>query len=208
MKNLMKNWDINQLHSCAYRSQGNSKVERVHRTVKRIVKRTGRSVEESVFWYNSTSGLHERSPFELMFGVSPRKPGIAGVNRRLVEPPKMLNTNYVETERNPFVVGDCVYLRKPSGKCDDVWTGPHVMTRILSSVSVELGDDGISRHVAHLRKVPGSLMNDACMIDDDSVGNYESETCESEETVPAGPSPRRSTRPTRRPLWHDDYVFF
>lgn len=208
MIELMKEWDINQLHSCAYRSQGNGKVERVHRTVKRTAKRSRRSIQESVFWYNSTAGLHAKSPFEFVFGVPPRKPGIACVERRSVESnTNVPNTNYADTERNPFVVGENVYLRKPSGRCDDEWTGPHVITQILSSVSVELGDDGISRHVAHLRRVPGSFVNDVRARDGSVVAECEPERSGSEELVPTEHPCRRSNRQRRPPHWHKDYVF-
>ena len=50
MKELCQNWEIEQVFSAAYRPQGNGVVERVHRTIKRSVGRTKRSVEESVFW--------------------------------------------------------------------------------------------------------------------------------------------------------------
>ena len=46
---VLSDWDVRQELACAYRPQGNGVVERVHRTVKRIVQRSGRSVEEAVF---------------------------------------------------------------------------------------------------------------------------------------------------------------
>jgi len=156
---LMADWGVKHTFSCAYRPQGNSRVERIHRTIKRSVMRTGRSVEEAVFWYNCTKGLSDESPFEIVFGVPPRKPGIAKVQRETVrvetDEKRATQERYDDLSRNPFFVGDLVYLRKPSGRCDDIWDGPCVVTKIISSVSVEIKDDGVPRHVSHLRLVPG-----------------------------------------------------
>lgn len=54
------------------------------------------------------------------------------------------------TKQNPFSVGDKVYLRT-DGKCTSEWSGPHRVTAIRSVVAVELDDDGISRHIVHLK---------------------------------------------------------
>ena len=51
----------------------------------------------------------------------------------------------------PFVVREKVYLRPPSGNCQEQWSGPHTITNINSPYSVELNEDGISRHTSHLR---------------------------------------------------------
>ena len=50
MQQLLEVWDVQPDYSCAYRAQGNGLVERVHRTIKRMVARSGRGVAEMVFW--------------------------------------------------------------------------------------------------------------------------------------------------------------
>ena len=57
-------------------------------------------------------------------------------------------------DANPFVVGDRVFL-KGSGRYMDAWGRPHRVTCFWSSVAVELGGDGVKRHVTHVRLVPG-----------------------------------------------------
>ena len=160
---LLREWEVALLLSCAYRHQGNGIVERVHRTVKRTVERTRGSVDEAVFWLNNTCGERAASPFELVFGARCRKPGVS--TRRVVveRPPSPLapldssaSTHYQDCTRNPFSIGDQVYLRLPDGRCDREWSGPHRVTAVGSSVSVTLDDDGVSRHVSHLRRVPRS----------------------------------------------------
>ena len=61
-----------------------------------------------------------------------------------------------DTDRDPFEVGDSVYLRPLSGRCDLKWSGPHRTESQRSAVSLEIGSDGVSRHVSHVRLVSGS----------------------------------------------------
>ena len=56
----------------------------------------------------------------------------------------------MNTDRNLFVLGDLVYLRPSSGKCDVEWSGPFRVTRLFSSVSLEVNDDSIRRHVSNV----------------------------------------------------------
>ena len=159
-KDVLENWNVGHILTCAYRPQGNGIAERVHRTVKRAVKRSCRSVEEAVFWVNNTRGERKLSPFELVFAASSRKPGVTTDRTEIIRP-KQGNDKidnefmYLNCDRNPFLVGDLVYLRQPGSRCDTAWSGPHRVTDILSNVSVQLDADGIARHVSHLRLVPG-----------------------------------------------------
>ena len=121
---LLRSWDVNQILTCAYRPQGNARVERMHRTIKRSVARTGRDIEEAVFWYNVTKNSRGECPFEMVFGTLPKRPGISGVRREVVSDEKGFaeckSRNYEDVDRNPFVVGDLVYVRNPGGRCDGV----------------------------------------------------------------------------------------
>ena len=75
---LLEAWDIAADFSCAYRSQGNSIVEWVRRTIKRMVARFGRCAEQMTFWYNTTAGERIASPFEMVFGAKLKMPGVTG----------------------------------------------------------------------------------------------------------------------------------
>ena len=157
---LLTVWNVRQLLAGAYRPQGNGVVERVHRTIKRMVARTQRSVAECVFWLNSTKGGREYSPFEAMFAAKPRLPGVRPDRIEVQRGPRLeplLQVQREDEEHNPFVVSDRVYLRPPSGKCNETWTGPHQVTAVRSRVLVELDDDGVARHISHVRRVPVAL---------------------------------------------------
>ena len=103
--------------SCAYRPQGNGMIERSHRTVKRSVARSNISVAEAVFWCNNSSTGDNHSPFELLFSMQCKKPGICSdrkvLNRSdLPESPLMEHPDsvYLDIEKNPFTVGYQVYF--------------------------------------------------------------------------------------------------
>ena len=150
--NLFEYWEVRHVLTCAYRPQGNSVIERMHRTVKRTARRGGKSIEEAVFWVNSTSSDGGPSPYECLFCARSRKPGVSPRRVEVARPrrPRAENSDdYEALDRNPFVVSDSVYLRAPSGRCDEEWSGPHRITSVKSAVSVVLGNDGVSRHVSH-----------------------------------------------------------
>ena len=69
---------------------------------------------------------------------------------------------------NPFEVGDRVYLRPPSGRCDEPWTGPHRVTDVKSRALLELDGNGVARHISHVRKVPRALNTEASNDNTDS----------------------------------------
>ena len=159
LQKLLKVWEVTTDNSCAYRAQGNGIVERVHRTIKRMVARSGRSVGEMAFWYNATRGEHPASPFERIFCAKPRMPGVTERREEvqrdwpvLEDQPTVDDTRF-EVERNPFVVGEEVFLKQGS-RCDKQWSGPHRVTDVKTSVSVTLDGSNIPRHVSHLRRVP------------------------------------------------------
>ena len=158
LRHLRDVWAIRAVFSCAYRAQGNGLVERVHRTIKRMVARSGRSVEEMTFWYNVTQGERSASPYAMVFGAKPRMPGVTD-GRQEVErtwprmPCRVDGTQFDEVTSNPFVVGDQVFLKSGS-RCDIPWTGPHRVTGVKSNVSITLDGSDVPRHVSHVRRVP------------------------------------------------------
>ncbi len=160
-RHLLASWGVRQEFACAYRSVGNSLAERGHRTIKRMVARSGRSVHEMAFWYNNTrASKQEATPFELVFATKPRLPGVR-VNREDIVRPQLFDQGKTnasrqrrrDASRNPFSIGDAVFM-KESKSCVKPWSGPWIVSRVLSNVAVELNHDGIPRHVSHLRRVP------------------------------------------------------
>jgi len=154
VKKVLEKWTVKQRFSSAYRPQGNGLAERVHRTVKRTLARTSCTVEEAVFWINATKANESKlSPFEILFRARPRRPGIDSAREWIKKPvEESQKTNRDEECRNPLQVGDSVYLRPGDGKCDKEWTGPHVVSKVMSPVTVELDHDGVTRHTNHCRK--------------------------------------------------------
>ena len=225
MKSLMDRWDIVQEFSCAYRPQGNGISERNHRTIKTMAARSANSIEECVFWYNTTSGVKQIPPYNIMFHSCSRLPGVLK-DRTLVckDTPDLMKESpeldeHRHPHRNPFVPGDSVYLRT-DGRCDSEWSGPHRVTRIISDVSLEVNSDDIPRHISHVKRVPQKLEN--------NIHGEDSNSSESEDesilipvdfpntpsrldgditpvTVTPPLSPRRSPRVRRRPTYLNDY---
>lgn len=229
VKELLKEWEVVSELSCAYRPQGNAIVERVHRTVKRSAARSRRGVEEAVFWLNNTRGNSHASPYELVFAARSRKPGVSEQRESIERPPltrRTSSSDYRDVDRNPFSVGNRVYMRAPDGRCDSEWSGPHRITSILTSVSVEVNEDGVARHVSHLRAVPSDRCEEASLegegqevsqgrgggswdseseVTSGSVADVELEGEDSDTSGHHDDSLRRSSRSRSRPRWWDDY---
>ena len=81
-----------------------------------------------------------------------------------------------EATKNPFSPGDQVYLQH-SSRCDVPWSGPHRVTEVKSAVVVELDNDGVLRHVSHLRRVPTRQLPASVSVDEETSDN-ESDTSE------------------------------
>ena len=182
VKMLLIEWKVNHELSCAYRPKGNGKIERSHRTIKTIASRTNCNIAEAIFWYNVTSGTSKISPYELVFGAKARIPDIRPKRIEICRPKRMSTgvTEVRDPSRNPFVVGEKVYL-KTSSRCDVPWTGPHRVTSINSDVSVELDGDGVARHISHIRRVLSKNGNDG--FDDDDEDDEDDEDDDIDDEV-------------------------
>ena len=170
-KEFLLSWDVEAVLTCAWRPQGNGCVERVHRTIKRMVARTGKSVESCVFWYNVSRGGRSESPYEAVFSAKSRIPGVRRCRQaihRVVSSERSAEIPGRGIERNPYVLGDLVYLKPPGGRCFEPWSGPHRVTSIHSAVTIELDNDGVSRHVSHVRRMPKRLESSRGNEDDSS----------------------------------------
>ena len=221
MQSLLNEWQVEHRFTCAYRPQGNGICERNHRTIKTAVARSGSSVEEAVFWYNATRGERRVAPFVWMFGATPRIPGIQQHRMDADRPQETEQSDEEEDQLdNPFSAGEKVYLRR-NGRCDEPWSGPHVITGVRSPVAVELDNDGITRHVSHIRRVPTTvrvLTEVSASSDEESSTDEIAERTSSEvpassddgsssgsEEVPE-PEERRPVRARRWPARLQDYI--
>ena len=233
IQELMLKWGIIHQKSCAYRPQGNGMIERNHRTIKTINARSGNDVTECAFWYNVTNGRRKASPYELVYHAKAKLPYIREHRENhCVEDSTDDEKQELENaaEKNPFVVGDYVFLRS-SGRCNDQWTGPHRVTNVNNEVSLEINDDGVSRHVSHVRRVPTAKvttennsmesdtssenedeeipMDQASSPNTDEEDMHETEiTREEDITIPARETTvsRRSSRMRQRPGYLNDYI--
>ena len=207
---LLADWRVEQLLAGAYRPQGNGVVERVHRTIKRMVARTGKIVPECLFWYNSTRGGRRCSPYESVFAAKPRMPGVRAERMESQRPQdrSVPRVAAEDEEHNLFVIGDQVYLRPSNGQCDVQWSGPHRVTAVKSRVLLELDEDGVARHISHVRRVPSnacdeSMSEQSSSEDDMDNASASGSDCDGDaEQVrePADPPLRRSERLRRARL--------
>ncbi len=198
-RNLFEKWEINQTFSCAYRPQGNGVVERMHREIKRAVGRSGRSVAECVFWHNNSCLSEVGVPFETVFSSRCKKPGVNNVWKNIHRNEferKLKDNGYNDLTKNPFLVGDKVFLRNPKGKCDVPWSGPHTVTRLFSKTSAELNDDNIRRHISHMRIVPKTKHKNEPDIE------FEVDFKNNDAVHPTSGRPQRLKKAL---IWHNDY---
>ena len=135
-------WGMVVRYRCAHVPSGNGVSERCHRSIKTIAARKRCSVAETVYRYN----------------VMPRSddPVTSPANQLFRYEVRLLDIDSVEGHDSPSVgrhgysVGDRVWVRHPSRRCDVPSTMGRV-TRVISDQNVEV--DGMSRHVRDLRLV-------------------------------------------------------
>ena len=141
-KQLLAKWDIDQVFSCAYRPSGNGVIERHHRTIKRMVARTGRKVEDMVYWYNNSPNSDGVVPADSLYSYKPRLP-----NMKCRDEPKELLAKNVSAS-NTLAAGDMVYVKPPGARCMDRWKLGKI-DRVVSDTAVQV--DGTNRHIADVR---------------------------------------------------------
>ena len=147
-------WGVAVHYRCAYVPSGNGIAERAHRTIKRIAARHQCPVDEAVYWYNASP----RGP-SYSDAAAPAN-GIYSYKIRLLGLDRVVDSVEV---KGPYKVGDSVWV-KPSGvRCDRRY-GKGVVSKLVSSVSVEV--DGIPRHIRDLRPASEGVETE----DDDTVG--------------------------------------
>jgi len=194
IKNLLDEWNVKQVFRCANRPSGNGIVERVHRTIKRMAGRSGRSPLAMVYFYNIsplTADKLDTSPYYLLFN---RQPCVYRVERH-------------RRVLHDFEVGDEVYVKPMNAACHSAWPVGRV-TNLGEGVAVEV--DGIRRHMSDLRRVPVEAVprlgsGGSVEFDFEPEGVISDEISDSDESVGRSPIVRRGGRIRRRPRWMDNY---
>lgn len=137
-------WGIAVRYRCANVPSGNGISERCHRTVKTIQARKGCSVAEAVYRYNTMPKGNDAAsaPANQIYQYEIRLLGIDEANE-----------HHPADNQNRLTVGDRVWIRHPSRRCDAQSTQGTV-TKVVSAQNVEV--DGMPRHVRDLRVVASS----------------------------------------------------
>lgn len=134
---FISRWGATVRYRAAHVPSGNGISERNHRSVKTIAARKGCTVAEAVYRYNvmPRSDAPASSPADMLFNYTSRVHDVDA------------HANLSE-EQSRYSVGDQVWVRDPSRRCD-VPSSLGTVSRVVSSQNVEV--DGVSRHVRDLR---------------------------------------------------------
>jgi len=177
METLCEQWNIVRRYRAAHRPSGNGIVERNHRTVKRVAKRSKISPLQAVFWYNmvprSEGGIHS-VPSTMLHRYSFRDPD-----------------QCIESEECPISsvkIGEKVWVKPPDAKCTTKWKLGTV-TKIASPSNVEV--DNCPRHILDVRRMFNTDEEDEC-----DGGTPEREVNDIADR------PQRQRRP---PIWLNDF---
>ena len=136
-----------------------------------------------------------------VFGATPWLPKSSSARKNVQRPDRVRVIPAEENrEQNPFFVGDRVFLQR-SARCDVPWSGPHQVTAVKSVVTVELDNDGVTRHIGHLRCVPIQGHGE-CASQSESSSSSEASDCEQFEDE--HPQPVHERHP---PIHIRDYVW-
>ena len=156
-KSFLENWGVSLIFCCAFKHSGNGIVERNHRTIKRMVARSGKTPEDMVFWYNNTPNSANVIPAAATYTYQARLPG----EPESAGSPGDRHT--VSTEMNPYRVGDEVFVKPGRARCDKRWKLGTV-TKLISDKVVEI--DNIDRHIADVRlSATGALQTTRDAVD-------------------------------------------
>ena len=159
LKTLLCKWNIEHILSCAYRASGNGLVERHHRTIKRMMARSGGTVQEMVYWYNNTPNVSNVIPSNSVYSyTSGTGPEVKGNS-----------TRFRSTQLNPYKLGDIVYIKPVNTKCTTVWKKGLVTALVCNTAAMV---NGITRHIGDLRLChadPKEVETDSVEVSVDSL---------------------------------------
>lgn len=156
---FQKRWNINGHYRCVNKPSGNGIGERIHRTIKKMAKRSDSSIANAVFYYNATPNSEGKVPCELFF------------NRRIRFPAESPKTTELPVRQSDYLVGDIVFVKPNPIRCVDSWKRGKITGVSNSLPTVEV--DGVPRHESHVRKVPEESLvtgeSDDCPCNRDHV---------------------------------------
>ena len=162
---FISKWGCNLRFRCAYVPEGNSIVERVHRSIKRIAARTQCDIREAVYLYNITplDDVNETTaPINAVHQYLARIKGVDVVEKR------------DSGSNDHYKVGDEVWVKGPQNRCFKRFKCGRV-TKLISPQAVEV--DGLPRHVKDIRR---RVMN----VSERSEGRTDEEENEIEDEGP------------------------
>ena len=179
-------------------------MERRHHSVKRIAARKRCSVTEAVYWYNiapKDGADPSTSPANRLYSYNVH---VYGIDHTSPEEPSGTG--------NPYKVGDAVWVRPPSNRCDTRFF-PGTVTNVTSDLAVEV--NGVSRHICDLRRatssacIPEAVEENEILSDDDGLlmsvpppsprHDFDSDAEKLRPLTPEQSSPRRSLRERQPP---------
>ncbi|XP_067940550.1 uncharacterized protein [Watersipora subatra] len=135
-KPLLDKWGVNHIYSCAYRASGNGKIEHNHRTIKRMLARSGGTVDGMLYWYNKSPNADGVVPFWRLFNYNPQKQETTRISARR------------NISLNPYKVGDQVYVKPGNANCTSgAKTGK--VTSLVSNTTAKMDD--MTRHIRDIR---------------------------------------------------------
>lgn len=203
MSAFLESWCVSHVFSAAYRPSGNGIAERNHRTIKRMVARSGRGVGEMLYWYNNSPNSNGIVPSELVYDY---KTEIPSKEREVEKGEAKVHRKYS--------VGDAVYVKPPGARCDTEWKLGKV-TGIVSDRVVEI--DGTNRHVSDIRLVEmgassadiedGALEGRVSESGVSIIGEEDAQENEGSD-VDEAENGSDSVRERRPPRWMSDYYLF
>ena len=169
---FLESWGVRLKLRAAYCPSGNGIIERNHRTVKRVAKRSNISILEAVYWYNVSIDKEGASPMSKLYNYAERV-------KRLDEKAEP-SMNEPENSR----VGMSVWLKPPEARCVTKWR-PGTITRDVSEQVVEV--DGMPRYVKHIRPRSGRQQTRINKVTDVEieVGSNSANCGENMENTPA-----------------------
>ena len=72
---VLQSWGVSLVFCCAYRHSGIGIIERNHKTIKRMVARSGKRAVEMVYWYNNIPNKNNVVPSSSLYRYEIRLPG-------------------------------------------------------------------------------------------------------------------------------------
>ncbi len=209
VKSILENFHINIFYRCAHRPEGNSIIERNHRTIKTCAARSEIDPTEAVFWYNALPLSESKQCPSSLFTYEWRIPGEESTIRH--------------EQECKYEIGDMVFVKPHGARCTTTWLQGRI-TNIFSSTNVEV--DGVRRHVRDIRQCPEETINDRVQTvqlpsnfdSDSSESSDEEKDSISDFVIADGDNQliqdnsenpmeiERSRRIAHPPRWQQDYV--